>query len=340
MEMRIRTLLSVIVSVMYCLPTKAQSELNESPYAMFGDESIMLDAEKTTVEDVCIVPISGDGGEILYAKFDFSNESAELYNGKDSVLDIIHFVPTARCSFLSIDPCAEKFYHVSPCAFCMGNPVNFVDPTGMKPDSLESAQLSSDVYEPTLGEGPGKWTCISKSNGGSFQWTIYSKGSGDALEYVLAFAGTNDVYDVMTDLYQGNGNINGNPSDFDCTEYGKAIDLAKAFVSFIGDKEGTFVGHSLGAALGTLAAMATQKQAMVFNPAAIHDNTIKTFGIDTQNHESLISAFIVRGELISYVNGVTDNARVYGNRIPIEPISGLSASNLHKIGTTINCMVK
>ena len=38
---------------------------------------------------------------------------------------------TAR--FTSIDPLCEKYYHISPYAYCAGNPVNYVDPDGMSP---------------------------------------------------------------------------------------------------------------------------------------------------------------------------------------------------------------
>jgi RHS repeat-associated protein len=33
--------------------------------------------------------------------------------------------------FTGIDPLAEKYYHISPYAYCAGNPVNVIDPTGM-----------------------------------------------------------------------------------------------------------------------------------------------------------------------------------------------------------------
>ena len=36
----------------------------------------------------------------------------------------------AVCQFTSIDPLCEKYYHVSPYAYCGGNPVNRIDPDG------------------------------------------------------------------------------------------------------------------------------------------------------------------------------------------------------------------
>ena len=34
--------------------------------------------------------------------------------------------------FLSMDPLAEKYYHLSPYAYCAGDPVNLIDPDGRK----------------------------------------------------------------------------------------------------------------------------------------------------------------------------------------------------------------
>ena len=38
--------------------------------------------------------------------------------------------PQWRLSWNAIDPMSEKYYSVSPYAFCSGNPVNFVDVDG------------------------------------------------------------------------------------------------------------------------------------------------------------------------------------------------------------------
>ena len=61
-----------------------------------------------------------------------------LYNGKE--LDRMHGLnlydysarqyDAAIGQFTSIDPLCEKYYHISPYAYCAGNPVKYVDPTG------------------------------------------------------------------------------------------------------------------------------------------------------------------------------------------------------------------
>ena len=41
--------------------------------------------------------------------------------------------------FMSIDPKAESFYHISPYAYCAGDPVNLVDPDGFQPWEIRNA---------------------------------------------------------------------------------------------------------------------------------------------------------------------------------------------------------
>ena len=52
--------------------------------------------------------------------------------------------------FTGIDPLAEKYYHLSPYAYCAGNPVNYVDPTGE-----DNTKLSSILFwhiKPSINE--------------------------------------------------------------------------------------------------------------------------------------------------------------------------------------------
>jgi RHS repeat-associated protein len=48
-----------------------------------------------------------------------------------------YYNPKDGPGFLSVDPMAEKFPGVNPYTYCMGNPVRYVDPTGMDPESVD-----------------------------------------------------------------------------------------------------------------------------------------------------------------------------------------------------------
>ena len=77
-------------------------------------------------------------GGILNESFNRVDYQNKLYNGKE--LDRMHGLnlynysarqyDAALCQFTSMDPLCEKYYHISPYAYCAGNPVKYVDPDG------------------------------------------------------------------------------------------------------------------------------------------------------------------------------------------------------------------
>ena len=78
-------------------------------------------------------------GEIIPDSDHFSGENDYLYCGKEfqSFFDLPFYDSGARFQrndgiFLSVDPLAEKYYGISPYAYCSGNPINRVDPEGCK----------------------------------------------------------------------------------------------------------------------------------------------------------------------------------------------------------------
>ena len=78
-------------------------------------------------------------GEIINVSVASSGNTDYLYTGKESqnaLFGINWYDSAARFQttdgiFTGIDPLAEKYYHISPYAYCAGNPVNMIDPTGM-----------------------------------------------------------------------------------------------------------------------------------------------------------------------------------------------------------------
>ena len=77
-------------------------------------------------------------GEIIPATVATSGNTDYLYTGKESqnaLFGINWYDSAARFQttdgiFTSLDPLAEKYYHLSPYAYCAGNPVNVLDPDG------------------------------------------------------------------------------------------------------------------------------------------------------------------------------------------------------------------
>ena len=53
-----------------------------------------------------------------------------------------------------MDPLAEKYYSISPYAYCAGNPVNRIDPDGM--DWFQNSQTGAVVYVSNLSKGAEK----------------------------------------------------------------------------------------------------------------------------------------------------------------------------------------
>lgn len=102
----------------------------QSPYAMFGDNSKMLEAKSEPVPSIYRVGINAKNGVSLYADLDMNKGLATLYDAEGNVLQQDSISKNAKAMFTTIDPHAESYYHLSPYSYCGGNPVNAIDPDG------------------------------------------------------------------------------------------------------------------------------------------------------------------------------------------------------------------
>ena len=77
----------------------------------------------------------------------FTGKERQAKQGADELYDSqARFMDTGG-RFLSIDPLAEKFYHLSPYAYCAGDPVNLVDPDGKIIDTIwDIYSVASGIY--------------------------------------------------------------------------------------------------------------------------------------------------------------------------------------------------
>ena len=77
-----------------------------------------------------------------------------------------------------------------------------------------------------------------------------------------------------------------------------SIDRAKYYAALY--CEITFVGHSKGGAEAAANAVATNKNAILFNPASVN---LKAYGLDAETYTAEMTAFIVKGEILDYIFG-------------------------------------
>ena len=71
---------------------------------------------------------SSNGWAANYYITDHLGSVRAVTDAEGEVLDTFDYMPYGR--FISIDPKAESFYHISPYTYCAGDPVNMVDPDG------------------------------------------------------------------------------------------------------------------------------------------------------------------------------------------------------------------
>ena len=82
-----------------------------------------------------------------------------------------------------------------------------------------------------------------------------------------------------------------------------AINYSKGFVSEH-PKEITFVGHSKGGAEAASAAIATNKNAIIFNPAT---SNLSDYGLNASSYTADMTAYIVKGDIVNYFEGWFSN---------------------------------
>ena len=191
--------------------------------------------------------------------------------------------------FTTQDPKRETYYPLSPYAYCADNPVRNVDYSGKEPTPYEAALMSQyayggeDAYNASKPLKKMNWIISSydtkirkKNDANGFNSVLFEKTHEDgSIEYAYAYAGTNSVKDAIQSMDQLHG-----VSD----QYLTAVINARVLDDELGNKELTFVGHSLGGGEAAAASMATGRKAITFNPAAITQNTINTLELGSSNN--------------------------------------------------------
>ena len=137
--------LFALITYLAVVSTSMLAQVSNSPYAMFGDTTRTLDIRHSVTS--FDVPVILDDGTSATLAFDIPNRRAELKDEAGRVLTTDTLLEHLQAIFLSVDPKATDYPHVSAYAYCMGNPVVFIDINGERPTAFEAALMAAHVYK-------------------------------------------------------------------------------------------------------------------------------------------------------------------------------------------------
>ncbi|WP_322933987.1 hypothetical protein VCM39_16085 [Bacteroides sp. CG01] len=114
--------ISLIITVLIVACFSAQAQQAEgNPFARLGYKAdVYTFGETKEFHDLDVVV---EIGEVLFNTE--TNKVVGVIEDNDSLIEL-----KPELQSMSIDPHCEKYYSISPYAYCMNNPVNAIDPDG------------------------------------------------------------------------------------------------------------------------------------------------------------------------------------------------------------------
>ena len=319
-------------------------------YDHLGNIRKVVNQDGTVEEQTNYFPYGGVMNDISTS----GGVQLKKYHGKR--LDRIHgldwydygarYYDAALAMFTTMDPMAEKYYHISPYAYCLGNPVRFIDPDGREPTIEEAALMAAHVYGDISVTLKGGWrvskntfgiSLCNSSNG--FKSQLYERELNGELEYVYATAGT-DVFDIKD--WKNNVSQLIGLSD----QYSESANNAVFLAEKLKNNELNFVGHSMGGGEAALNSLLTSKKnlkgrkAITFNAAGVSIITkIVVGGLDIAfKREDKISAYVLSTDPLNLLQHKIDILPRSNGKIKfLLPKDLMSILNGHSISNVSKC---
>ena len=154
-----------------------------------------------------------------------------------------------------------------------------------------------------MSDSPEGWQVdeVFKDEDSGFMAVLYHSTYQDPPQYVLGFRGTDADPNFMDEL-----KLDGETDALQATgQYTKAFDITEVLAHDILAKHPNvvFVGHSLGGAEASLAALATGRPAYTYNSAGLHVNSMARANVTPEmlaENESRIQAFYADNDPLSF----------------------------------------
>lgn len=115
-----RKLLLALLFLICCVYTYSQ---NENPFKEFGYDVLVATSSKGEFQEFHDQTDIVEIGSVLYNRH--TKEIVKILDKDSTTIDI-----SSATVAMSIDPHCEKYYWISPYAYCLNNPIKFIDPDG------------------------------------------------------------------------------------------------------------------------------------------------------------------------------------------------------------------
>ncbi len=166
------------------------------------------------------------------------------------------------------------------------------------PTLSEAADIAEHVYSGIEGEKIRGWRIIKLEIKGNLRMAVYAKrGADGTTRYVIANAGTDvtSIQGFAADMAENFKQPFGASPDM-----WSSIEFATDFVKNNPNANITFIGHSKGGAEAAVNAVATNRNAILFNPATIN---LSAYKLNSSTYTGTMTAYIVKGEALDVLYG-------------------------------------
>lgn len=114
----------LLLSLLVLLTSITLYSQNENPFAEFGYNVLVATSSKGEFTEFHDQTDIVEIGSVLFNRR--TKEIVKVLDKDETTIDI-----SSATTAMSIDPLCEKYYWISPYAYCANNPIKYIDPTGM-----------------------------------------------------------------------------------------------------------------------------------------------------------------------------------------------------------------
>lgn len=220
--------------------------LAQTPYDNFAPEQgvksiIELPQVQFRVEN------ADTDSELRYAEFDKNTLSLNILDENNNVVRTLVFDPNEK-KFLTMDPLAEKYYGISPYAYCANNPIRFIDPNGM---DIWEINDQGEIINRIKDKTQDAFYMVAQDANGNYQRTFTTDTEGNKSYNSISFKyGTVESQRTISinstdsyDVYKVRGDANGT-NFFEFMAANTTVEWSQAKTGIEGDRGLNFMTTS------------------------------------------------------------------------------------------------